>query len=216
MNILNSRREWQYIGNRRIYRKCKSRQTYDLTSKDVICIVVCMLLLITISVLFIYTVVLIAFFMGWCTLIPMMFHPRKEIPFCSVKSPRRSTKYGDVESTISSSLSVECAHRTSESSEKLDRRYSACSPQSLPLSDYLHPKYSLPPIKIDCDEEKIYFKQYLRTPAHLYMTKISLPKPSLKSKSLQSISVAQYDAAINKLRSIGDRKKNVFAQEISM
>ncbi|OZC07952.1 hypothetical protein X798_05059 [Onchocerca flexuosa] len=155
-----------------------------------------MLLLITISVLFIYTVALIAFFMGWCTLIPMMFHPRKEIPFCSVKSPRRSTKYGDVESTISSSLSIESTHRTFDSSEKVDRRYSACNVQSPPLSDYLHPKYSLPPIKINFDEEQIYFKQYLRTPAHLCVKKISLPKLSPESKSLQSVSTAQCDTVI--------------------
>ncbi|CAG9535654.1 unnamed protein product [Cercopithifilaria johnstoni] len=154
-----------------------------------------MLLLITISVLFIYTVVLIGFFMGWCTLIPMMFHPRKEIPFCAVKSPRRNTKYGDVESTISSSLSIECTHRIFESTEKLDRRYSSYDVQS-PLSDYLHPKYSLPPIKIDFDSEQMYFKQYLRTPAHLSVKKISVPKSVPGSKSLQSASVAQYETVI--------------------
>ncbi|VDM07645.1 unnamed protein product [Wuchereria bancrofti] len=155
-----------------------------------------MLLLITISVLFIYTVLLIVFFMGWCTLIPMMFHPRKEIPFCAVKSPRRSTKYGDVESSISSSLSVEYAHRFFESTKKLDRRYSSYNVRSPPLSDYLHPKYSLPPIKIDFDAEQTYFKQYLRTPAHLCVKKMSLSKAISESKSLESASVAQYETII--------------------
>ncbi|VDK72426.1 unnamed protein product [Litomosoides sigmodontis] len=134
--------------------------------------------------------------MGWCTLIPMMFHPRKEIPFCSVKSPRRNTKYGDVESIISSSLSAECAHRISESTEKLDRRCSSCNLQS-PLSDYLHPKYSLPPIKIDFNAEQMYFKQYLRTPAHLSVKKMSLPKSETpENKPLQSAPVAQYETVI--------------------
>ncbi|VDN28097.1 unnamed protein product [Gongylonema pulchrum] len=115
-----------------------------------------MLLLITISVLFIYTVILIGFFMGWCTLMPNMFHPRKEIPFCSVKSPRRSTKYGDLESSISSSLSLEYVHRSLESPEKLDRRHSMNNMAPLPLNDYLHPKYSLPPIKIDITEQQVH------------------------------------------------------------
>uniref|UniRef100_A0A0R3RRZ5 Uncharacterized protein n=1 Tax=Elaeophora elaphi TaxID=1147741 RepID=A0A0R3RRZ5_9BILA len=173
-------------------------KAYDLAGRDVIWVINdCMLLLITISVLFIYTVVLIGFFMGWCTLIPMMFHPRKEIPFCAVKSPRRSTRYGDVESTISSSLSIECAHRIFESTEKLDRRYSSDNVRPLPLSDYLHPKYSLPPMKIDFDDaEQMYFKEYLRTPARLCVKKISLSKSIPESKSSQSASVAQYETII--------------------
>uniref|UniRef100_A0A915PN53 Uncharacterized protein n=1 Tax=Setaria digitata TaxID=48799 RepID=A0A915PN53_9BILA len=126
----------------------------------------------------------------------MMFHPRKEIPFCSVKSPRRNTKFGDVESTISSSLSIECAHRNFESQERLDRRYSACNVRPPPLSDYLHPKYSLPPIKIDFAEDQIYFKQYLRTPAHLCVKKMSFSKGSSENQSFQSASVAQYDTVI--------------------
>uniref|UniRef100_A0A0M3IKY1 Tyrosine-protein phosphatase domain-containing protein n=1 Tax=Ascaris lumbricoides TaxID=6252 RepID=A0A0M3IKY1_ASCLU len=115
-----------------------------------------MLLVITILILFVYTVVLIAFFMGWCTLVPTMCHPRREIPFCAVKSPRRNTKYIDLES-ISSSVSLDYLHRVFESSNELERKYSVLSVKQPPLNDYLHPKYSLPPIEIDVEEEKVLY-----------------------------------------------------------
>ncbi|VDN06109.1 unnamed protein product [Thelazia callipaeda] len=145
-----------------------------------------LLIIITISVLFIYTLLLIGFFMGWCTLIPAMVHPRKEIPLCSVKSPRRNTKYGDFESTISSSVSIEHVHRIFKLPEKRERSYSECNDQPSPLSDYLHPKYSLPPLNVDIAEEQINFKQYLRTPAHLCIKKTSLSRFLSEDHSLQS------------------------------
>lgn len=43
----------------------------------------------------------------------------------------------------------------------------------------------------------MYFKQYLRTPAHLPVKKMSLPKSAApENKSLQSASVAQYETVI--------------------
>ncbi|KHN77864.1 hypothetical protein Tcan_07326, partial [Toxocara canis] len=133
-----------------------------------------MLLFITISILFLYTVVLIAFFMGWCTLVPTMCHPRREIPFCSVKSPRRNTKYIDLES-LSSSVSLEYYHRGFESCDELERRYSVLAEKQPPPNDFLHPKYSLPTIPIHIEEEQDYF-EFLRTPAETASKKMSMVK----------------------------------------
>uniref|UniRef100_A0A915C7E1 Uncharacterized protein n=1 Tax=Parascaris univalens TaxID=6257 RepID=A0A915C7E1_PARUN len=143
-----------------------------------------MLLIITILILFVYTVVLIVFFMGWCTLVPTMCHPRREIPFCAVKSPRRNTKYIDLES-ISSSVSLDYLHRVIESSDELERKYSVLSAKPPPLNDYLHPKYSLPPIEIDVEEEKTYF-EFLRTPAEIASKRTSVVKLSV-SKTPKAI-----------------------------
>lgn len=52
-------------------------------------------------------------------------------------------------------LSLECAHRSFESYERLDRRYSMYSVRSHPLNDYLHPKYSLPPIKMNIMAQQV-------------------------------------------------------------
>uniref|UniRef100_A0A0K0FCY9 PPP1R35_C domain-containing protein n=1 Tax=Strongyloides venezuelensis TaxID=75913 RepID=A0A0K0FCY9_STRVS len=99
-----------------------------------------------------------------------MFHSRKELPLASIKSPRRNTAITDLESlssnlsldgTIASKLSIT---KSRESSLKADglRKYSATRRQS----DYLHPKYSLPPIKIQLDDNVLLmeFENCLRTP----------------------------------------------------
>lgn len=61
-----------------------------------------MFLTVTIVILFLYTVILIVVFMGWCTLLPKMCHPRRNIPLCHIASPRRHTAYTDFESLPSS------------------------------------------------------------------------------------------------------------------
>ncbi|TKR87563.1 hypothetical protein L596_011939 [Steinernema carpocapsae] len=121
-----------------------------------------MFLIVTICILFIYTVVLILFFMGWCTLIPTMCHPRREVPFSSVKSPRRNTRFQDLES-MCSSQSLDGISRSPvpfEDSHKL----SLVNLKPIRYNDYLHPKYSLPPTEIPVTQQQIEFEHLLRTP----------------------------------------------------
>ncbi|TKR87562.1 hypothetical protein L596_011938 [Steinernema carpocapsae] len=121
-----------------------------------------MLLIITILILLIYTVVLIMFFMGWFTLIPNMCHPRKEVPFSRVLSPRRNSKFHDLESATSSQ-SLDLISRSPipfEHSHKL----SLVNLKPIRYNDYLHPKYSLPPMKMDISQEQMEYERYLRTP----------------------------------------------------
>ncbi|KAK0412140.1 hypothetical protein QR680_006054 [Steinernema hermaphroditum] len=121
-----------------------------------------MLLIITILILFIYTVVLVMFFMGWITLIPTMCHPRREVPFSRVLSPRRNSKFHDLES-VTSSQSLDLISRSPvpfEHSHKL----SLVNLKPVRYNDYLHPKYSLPPIKMDISQEQMEYERYLRTP----------------------------------------------------
>uniref|UniRef100_A0A914D7D0 Uncharacterized protein n=1 Tax=Acrobeloides nanus TaxID=290746 RepID=A0A914D7D0_9BILA len=123
-----------------------------------------MFLVITIIILFIYTLILIAFFMGWCTLVPKIIIPRREIPFSSVKSPRRNTIFADFESFSSPSQSLEILHRKlSLFPDDYNTSTSNLSPTR--PNDYLHPKYSLPPTKIDISEHLWEYDQLLRTPA---------------------------------------------------
>uniref|UniRef100_A0A0K0ED48 Uncharacterized protein n=1 Tax=Strongyloides stercoralis TaxID=6248 RepID=A0A0K0ED48_STRER len=111
-----------------------------------------------------------------------MCHSRKELPFASIKSPRRNTAITDLESlssnlsldgTVASKLSIT---KSRENSINIDaiRKYSSSRRQS----DYLHPKYSLPPIKIHLDDSILLmeFENVLRTP-------IDINSPSSKSNS---------------------------------
>ncbi|VDO51060.1 unnamed protein product [Haemonchus placei] len=129
---------------------------------------------VTIAILFGYTIVLIAFFMGWCTLMPTLCHPRKEIPFSAVKSPRRNTKYIEIDS-VSSSASLDMF-------KQLPRRFSEANAKKTSLdvpppphrfNDYLHPKYSLPPVKIDIEEIRWEYEQLLKTPGRAVRTSTS-------------------------------------------
>uniref|UniRef100_A0A0N5AZX0 Protein aurora borealis n=1 Tax=Syphacia muris TaxID=451379 RepID=A0A0N5AZX0_9BILA len=107
--------------------------------------------------------------MGWCALIPTMCHPRKEIPFCSVKSPRRNTKYVDLENP-SNLASVEQIHR---SFDVEDPPSNSIIHQAESLdTDYLHPKYSLPFIEISVAQQREYFEKFLRIPAHMPTKKL--------------------------------------------
>lgn len=54
-------------------------------------------------------------------------------------------------------VSLDYLHRVFESSNELERKYSVLSVKQPPLNDYLHPKYSLPPIEIDVEEEKVLY-----------------------------------------------------------
>lgn len=134
---------------------------------------------LTIGILLGYTIVLIAFFMGWCTLIPTRCHPRKEIPFSAVKSPRRNTKYIEIDS-VSSSTSLDMF-------KQVPRKFSEAQfhsatqkkmslnvpPQPHRFNDYLHPKYSLPPVKIDIGDIQWEYEQLLRTPGKAVRTSVS-------------------------------------------
>ncbi|KAK6034789.1 hypothetical protein COOONC_27706 [Cooperia oncophora] len=134
-----------------------------------------MWLYIFIAILFGYTIVLIAFFMGWCTLMPTRCHPRKEIPFSSVKSPRRNTKYIEIDS-VSSSTSLDMFKQVQR---KLPESLSHDSKKKTSLdvphryNDYLHPKYSLPPVKIDIEDVQWEYEQLLKTPGRAVRTSIS-------------------------------------------
>ncbi|VDD86389.1 unnamed protein product [Enterobius vermicularis] len=86
--------------------------------------------------------------MGWCALIPTMCHPRKEIPFCSIKSPRRNTLYRDIERN-SSLASLENLRRTSGTDEE------SANINEPPINESLHPKYSLPFFEISVAGQKI-------------------------------------------------------------
>ncbi|PAV57530.1 hypothetical protein WR25_04827 [Diploscapter pachys] len=136
-----------------------------------------MWLYLTIVILFTYTLLLIVFFMGWCTLIPNRCHSRKDLPFSTVKSPRRNTKFAEIDS-ISSSASLDMykllpavknfEKLSKESEIKWGKKNSIASSNSsgyTPRNDYLHPKYSLPPIDLGLEERKWEFEQLLRTPA---------------------------------------------------
>ncbi|KAK6018854.1 hypothetical protein OSTOST_15531 [Ostertagia ostertagi] len=130
-----------------------------------------------IAILFGYTVVLIAFFMGWCTLMPTRCHPRKEIPFSSVKSPRRNTKYIEIDS-VSSSTSLDMfkhiPRKISESQSHAKKKTSLEVPfQPHRYNDYLHPKYSLPPVKIDIEDMQWEYAQLLKTPGRAVRTSVS-------------------------------------------
>uniref|UniRef100_A0A914URD4 Uncharacterized protein n=1 Tax=Plectus sambesii TaxID=2011161 RepID=A0A914URD4_9BILA len=110
----------------------------------------------TIVILFLYTVVLILFFMGWCTLIPNMCHPRREIPFSAIKSPRRKSKINtdlEVISIVSRQASLgQIAHIGTGSKASLHStglitpnnhyKYSVGSISGA-YQDLLHPKYSV-------------------------------------------------------------------------
>ncbi|VDK54096.1 unnamed protein product [Cylicostephanus goldi] len=115
---------------------------------------------VTIGILFGYTIVLIAFFMGWCTLVPTRCHPRKEIPFSAVKSPRRNTKYVEIDSVSSSiySTSLDMLKQVPRKyAANLDKKKHSLNLPVVPhkYNDYLHPKYSLPPVKIDIGEFQV-------------------------------------------------------------
>ncbi|KAE9553917.1 hypothetical protein FO519_002843 [Halicephalobus sp. NKZ332] len=83
-----------------------------------------------------------------------MFYSKTELPLASIKSPRRKTKFIELESVSSGS-------HLSQSIEFLHRKFSlmdgdygnsytnlVSAIQQKP-NDYLHPKYSLPPMKVD-------------------------------------------------------------------
>ncbi|EPB74774.1 hypothetical protein ANCCEY_06139 [Ancylostoma ceylanicum] len=142
---------------------------------------------LTIGFLFGYTIVLIAFFMGWCTLLPTRCHPRKGIPFSAVKSPRRNTKYIEIDS-VSSSTSLDMfkqlPRKFSSHSHVVEKKMSLnVPPTPYRYNDYLHPKYSLPPVKIDIGEIKWEYEQLLRTPGRAVRTSISPAGKRDKSSS---------------------------------
>ncbi|CAD6189536.1 unnamed protein product [Caenorhabditis auriculariae] len=150
-----------------------------------------MWLYLTISILFLYTILLIVFFMGWCTLIPNRCHSRRSIPFSTVKSPRRHTKFIEID-CVSSSTSLDMfPHRKSTILSGLplrEKKFSLpldASKPSYKVSDYLHPKYSLPPVKIAICDRQWEFEQLLRTPAH---SKRSLSTPSHKGSDASNAS----------------------------
>ncbi|CAJ0592029.1 unnamed protein product [Cylicocyclus nassatus] len=136
---------------------------------------------VTIGILFGYTIVLIAFFMGWCTLVPTRCHPRKEIPFSSVKSPRRNTKYVEIDSVSSSIYSTsldmlkQVPRKYAAANHHLDKKKHSLNLPVVPhkYNDYLHPKYSLPPVKIDIGDVQWEFEQLLRTPGRAVRTSVS-------------------------------------------
>ncbi|CAJ0592030.1 unnamed protein product [Cylicocyclus nassatus] len=140
---------------------------------------------ITIGILFGYTIVLVVFFMGWCTLAPTWCHPRKGIPFSAVKSPRRNTKYVEIDSVSSSIYSTsldmpeplpqKCAYANRGFDEKKHSLYLPAIPHK--YNDYLHPKYSLPPVKIDIGNVQWEFEQLLRTPGRAVRTIVSKNPP---------------------------------------
>ncbi|KAL7073559.1 hypothetical protein ACQ4LE_007525 [Meloidogyne hapla] len=108
--------------------------------------------------LLICTIILIIFFISHCALLPKRTNPHPElIPYSVVKSPRKYSAFTDHEysnspspSDVRSMQSLEYLHK------KLEER---CRPRShsmedsRPRSDYLHPKYSLPPGKCGPDWE---------------------------------------------------------------
>uniref|UniRef100_A0A1I7XJX6 39S ribosomal protein L41, mitochondrial n=1 Tax=Heterorhabditis bacteriophora TaxID=37862 RepID=A0A1I7XJX6_HETBA len=58
------------------------------------------------------------------------------------------------------------------------------------VNDYLHPKYSLPPVKIDIVEKKWEFEQLLRTPGRAPRTSHSpSPKQSLTTDQIRQMEV---------------------------
>ncbi|CAJ0929512.1 unnamed protein product, partial [Mesorhabditis belari] len=147
---------------------------------------------VTIGILFCYTLLLIGFFMGWCTLIPAKFHSRKGLPFSTIKSPRRNTKFVAID-TVSSSASLEQIRHISDR----ERLYSLAKKKkcSLPLvdsrklDDYLHPKYSLPPRTSDILQRKLDFESFLRVPGR---TSRSESIPSAKSiENFRRVSVPE-------------------------
>ncbi|VDN54616.1 unnamed protein product [Dracunculus medinensis] len=77
-----------------------------------------------------------------------MFHPRKEIPFCSIKSPRRNTRFHEF-NLLSDSISLEYFHRNFDLYDAMEKQYCLRSVHLSPVNDYLHPKYSLPPVKMN-------------------------------------------------------------------
>ncbi|CAI4222728.1 unnamed protein product [Auanema sp. JU1783] len=147
-----------------------------------------MLLYITIGILLAYTIILIGFFMGWCTLIPTKCHPRKGIPFSSVKSPRRNTKFVEIDS-ISSSTSLDVCRQVprkfSKSAKKLSLNVPS-RPQPYKVNDYLHPKYSLPPVDMVDGRLQWEFHQLLRTPGRSVRQCSSNP-PSQKVSECESV-----------------------------
>ncbi|KAK5971524.1 hypothetical protein GCK32_002378 [Trichostrongylus colubriformis] len=133
---------------------------------------------VTIAILFGYTIVLIVFFMGWCTLMPTRCHPRKEIPFSAVKSPRRNTKYIEIDS-VSSSTSLDMfkhvPRKFSGAHSHITSKKNSLDVPHQPhrYNDYLHPKYSLPPVKIDPEDIQWEFQQLLKTPGRAVRTSVS-------------------------------------------
>ncbi|KAE9415333.1 hypothetical protein Angca_000333, partial [Angiostrongylus cantonensis] len=144
----------------------------------------CMWFYLMIAVLFGYTIILIAFFMGWCTLIPTrhvfhirkkLCHPRKEIPLSAVRSPRRNTIYIEIDS-VSSSTSVDMlkqiSRKYSEGQSRIGRKKISLNipPQPHHYNDYLHPKYSLPPVKLGIGECMWEYEKLLKTPGRAVRT----------------------------------------------
>uniref|UniRef100_A0AC35FYT8 Uncharacterized protein n=1 Tax=Panagrolaimus sp. PS1159 TaxID=55785 RepID=A0AC35FYT8_9BILA len=84
-----------------------------------------------------------------------MFYAQKELPLASIKSPRRNTKFIELESISSASQSIEYLNRKYSLMHIQHEYGSSCTnlvaPSSKP-NDYLHPKYSLPPISIDVSQ----------------------------------------------------------------
>ncbi|CAJ0582290.1 unnamed protein product, partial [Mesorhabditis spiculigera] len=120
----------------------------------------------TIGILFCYTLLLIGFFMGWCTLIPSKFHSQKELPFASIRSPRRNTRLSGIES-ISSSTSLEIVRGLTQERSAMQKKCSLPVPlrENRLIDDYLHPKYSLPPRNIDVLQRTWEYDAFLRVPA---------------------------------------------------
>ncbi|VDK60004.1 unnamed protein product [Anisakis simplex] len=73
------------------------------------------------------------------------------------------------------SVSLDYLHRGFDLSDELERKYSVYSEKQPPLNDYLHPKYSLPPIPIDIENQQGYF-EFLRTPAAIGSKKMSIAR----------------------------------------
>uniref|UniRef100_A0AC34PWA5 ATP synthase F0 subunit 8 n=1 Tax=Panagrolaimus sp. JU765 TaxID=591449 RepID=A0AC34PWA5_9BILA len=146
-----------------------------------------MFLIVTICVLFLYTVLLIALFARWCSISSTMFYAQKELPLASIKSPRRNTKFIELENgsaTSQISQSVEFLHRKFS---LMDGDYGGSytnlvfGSSSQKPNDYLHPKYSLPPMKIDVSQQLYEFDKLLRTPAKIPIRSKKLSHSSMDS-----------------------------------
>ncbi|CAJ0592039.1 unnamed protein product [Cylicocyclus nassatus] len=127
---------------------------------------------VTIGILLGYTIALAAFFMGWCTLVPIRCHPRKEIPFSLVKSPRRNTMYFEIDSTTSS-ISTDTLKQVTQKSAAVnkyfDNKKHSLSLPAVPHKciDHLYPQLSLPPVAVNIDAQ-YEFEQLLKTPGRAW------------------------------------------------
>ncbi len=81
--------------------------------------------------------------MGYCTLIPKMCVPRTEIPLSSIKSPRRNSRFADVEISTGSEFELDYPKSVCCQQQQLSPyKYSIGSIRAA-YDDRLHPKYSL-------------------------------------------------------------------------